>query len=301
MFGLYLFKAIMTYRYKIHHRIPLLILLLFTTTLIFGDDTYIIRGDQILEKMFKKIETIKTMTYRLEKKERIKNKIIEEALFIKLSIEPFKVYSKMDFPKEGLEVLYDADWEKKKAIINTNSFPWVNVRFSPTGKTMRKDQHHTILDSGYKKITSSIQFEYQDYLKKGLEMTEYKGEALIDDKKCWVLEFTNPRFSLTNYTVNEGEHLTTIANKFKLSDYMILENNKEVRFYDDIEAGQHIKIPTSYSKKMILYIDQSALIPLKVEVCDTKGLYEEFTFRNVQLNVVFKENEFSEDYEEYGF
>ena len=269
--------------------------------MVYAEDLTKISGDQILNKMFDKIETIKTLTYQLEKKERIKNKIIEEALFIKLSIDPFKVYSKMDYPKEGLEVLYNSEWEKQKAIINTNSFPWVNVKFSPTGKTMRKDQHHTILDSGFKKIISSIMFQFQSFAKKGLEMTKNKGETLVDGKQCWILEFENPNFTFISYTVIEGEDLMTIAEKFKLSDYMILENNKEVKNYEDVEIGQQINIPSSYSKKMILYIDQNELIPLMVEVSDAKGLFEQFVFKNVKLNVAFKEDEFSEDFSEYNF
>lgn len=291
----------MTDIFKSYLSISSFLLFLLITPIIHAEDTINISGDQILEKMFDKIETINTLTYQLEKKERIKNKVIEEALFIKLSIKPFKIYSKMDYPKEGLEVLYDAKWEKQKAIINTNSFPWVNIRFSPSGKTMRKNQHHTILDSGYKKIISSIQYQYQDFLIKGLEMTEKKGEAVVDNKKCWILEFDNPDFKFENYRVGENEDLLKIAQKFKLSDYMILENNKDVKNYEDVEAGQQIKIPSSYSKKMILYIDQSELIPLKVEVYDSKGLYEQFEFKNVQLNVVFKANEFSEDFEDYDF
>ena len=87
---------------------------------------------------------------------------------------------------------------KKKAIINTNSFPWVNVKFSPTGKTMRKDQHHTILDSGFKKIISSILYQYQEFNAKGIDMTENKGEAVIDGRKCWILEFEDPYFKFQN-------------------------------------------------------------------------------------------------------
>ena len=258
-------------------------------------------GDQVLEQMIERIQTINTITYRLEKKERIKNKILEEALFVKLSISPFRVYSKMDYPKNGLEVLFDSDWEKQKAIINTNSFPWVNVRFSPLGKTMRKDQHHTILDSGYDKIAASIIFQYQSYTSIGIEMTENKGEALIDGRKCWILEFQDPKFGFKNYIIKEGEDLISIANKYKLSDYMILLNNKKIKFYDDVEIGMQIKIPTSYSKRMVLYIDQIELIPLKVEVYDDKGLFEQFEFKNVNLNVAFKANEFSAEFEEYNF
>ena len=73
------------------------------------------------------------------------------------------------------------------------------------------------------------------------------------------------------------------------------------KFYDDVEAGQQIKVPSSYSKRMLMYVDVNELIPLKIEVYDDKGLFEQFLFKNVKLNVSFKENEFSEDFEEYNF
>ena len=37
------------------------------------------------------------------------------------------------------------------------------------------------------------------FVEKNLEMTENKGEALIDGKQCWILEFEDPNFSFINY------------------------------------------------------------------------------------------------------
>lgn len=288
-------------KFKSYLSISSFILFFFITQLIYAEDSGNYSGDQILKKVIAKIETINTLTYRLEKQERIKNKLVDEILNIKLSIDPFKVYTRMNYPKDGLEILFDSEWEKKKVIVNTNSFPWVNLKFDPYGRMMRKGQHHTILDSGFNKLISSIIFQYQTYLEKDKEMLENKGDTVIDGRKCWILEFENEHFNFENYIVGEKEDLRKIANKFKISDYMILENNKDVNTYKDVEAGQVIKIPSSYSKKIILYIDQIELIPLRIEVYDAKGLFEQFEFKNVKINVAFKTNEFSEDFEDYGF
>lgn len=258
-------------------------------------------GDQILMKMIEKTKSINTIIYRLDKKERIKGKFINGALFIKLSVEPFKIYTRMYSPKEGMEVLYNSQWEKKKAVINTNSFPWVSVKFHPLSKTMRKNQHHTILDSGFDKIVSSIEYQYKSSLSEGKEMCSIKGMEPVNGDSCWILEFENPSFKFQNYVVKEGEDLVKIANKLGLSDYMILEYNKDIRNYYDVEAGQHIKVPSSYSKKMILYVDSKTYMPLIVEAYDAKGLYEQFIFRDLKLNVQFDDNEFSTDYKEYNF
>lgn len=279
----------------------LLAMFLFCSQAAQAEDLPKLSGDQILERMIETTKSVKTAIYRLDKIERIKDKLVEESLFIKLSVKPFKIYTRMYSPKEGMEVLYNSEWEKKKAIINTNSFPWVNVRFNPMSKTMRKDQHHTLLDSGFEKIVSCIEFQYRSFTSEGKEMTENKGEISVDGKPCWILEFQDPDFKLVDYVVKDGENLVQIAKNLKLSDYMILESNRDIKNYDDVEAGQLIKVPSSYSKRMVLYVDQQGYMPLKVEVYDAKGLYEQFDFKEMKLNVQFKANEFSADFEEYDF
>lgn len=264
-----------------------------------SDDPF--AGDEILKQMIAKTKTIETAAYDFFKQERIKGKIIEEVLSIKLSIEPFMIYTRMDAPKEGMEVLYNSNWEKKKAVINTNSFPWVNVKFSPMSKTMRKDQHHTILDSGYDKLVSFIDAQFGSFVEKSIPMTQLLGEEQIGGKKCWVLKIEDENFSFVDYQVQEGEDLVSIAKKLSVSDYMIMEANRKVKFYDDVESGQIIKVPTSYSERMMLYIDQELLVPIKMEMYDLDGLYELFEFKNLKLNVAFEEAEFSTAYEAYEF
>lgn len=274
---------------------------LFMAQTIQAEEFFKLTGDQILVKMIEKTKSINTIIYRLDKKERIKGKLIDEALFIKLSVKPFKIYTRMYSPKEGMEVLYNSKWEKKKAVINTNSFPWVNVKFHPLSKTMRKNQHHTLLDSGFDKIVSCIEYQYKSFLSEGKEMTRIKGIEIVNGDSCWVLEFENLDFKLQDYVVKEGENLVQIAKKLRLSDYMILEYNKELRNYDDVEAGQLIKVPSSYSKKMILYVNSKSYMPSIVEAYDANGMYEQFIFRNLKLNVQFNDNEFSTDYDQYDF
>jgi hypothetical protein len=98
-----------------------------------------------------------------------------------------------------------------------------------------------------------------------------------------------------------GEDLNSIARKLNISEYAILERNDEIDFYDDIIPGQEIKVPSSYAKKMILYIDKEYMLPLVIKVYDDRGIYEQYAYKNFVLNPGFKEGEFQSDYLEYGF
>ena len=86
-----------------------------------------------------------------------------------------------------------------------------------------------------------------------------------------------------------------------MSEYKILELNPEVKNYEDIDEGDQIKITTSYAKETFLYVCVKTYIPVAIEVMDEKGLYEKYSFHEIQLNPTITPEEFSYKYEAYGF
>jgi len=52
---------------------------------------------------------------------------------------------------------------------------------------------------------------------------------------------------------------------------------------------------------MIMYINTQNYLPYKILVYDYAGLYESYEFKNLKINVEFKENEFLKSFEEYDF
>ena len=52
---------------------------------------------------------------------------------------------------------------------------------------------------------------------------------------------------------------------------------------------------------MILHIDQETMLPVTMKIFDEKGLYEQYEYKNVSINPVLQEKEFTSGYESYGF
>ena len=257
---------------------------------------------QIVKEMFLKSKQINSLKYTMTKEERFNGKMITQTTAVKVKYNPLNVYLRQSSPKEGQEVLYVQGKNNNQALVNTNGFPWVNLNLNPMGSTARENQHHTLYDSGYLHLMSILEHITSKYNKEVESMIVNKGSVNWDGHACWIIELTNPNFKYYQYTVKEGETILTIAEKNKLSEYMILElNKKKVSSYTDVYAGEVITVPNDYSPKMELYIDKVNYIPLVMKIYDDKGVYEHYEYYNVEINPTFKSNEFDKDYPDYKF
>ena len=78
---------------------------------------------EMFGKMMKSIDNIKTVSFHLDKTERVKGKMAPGSQDVKLNVDPFKVYLKVQVPNKGAEVLYIAGQNDGKAKVNPNAFP----------------------------------------------------------------------------------------------------------------------------------------------------------------------------------
>lgn len=256
---------------------------------------------ELTTKMISTCKSIKTLTFTLKKEERVKGKMVGDKAAIKLNVSPLKVYYKEDYPRKGLEMLYLHGENDNNSLINTNGFPWVNVSLSPYGSQMRENQHHTVHKMGLASMAEILGFLFKKYEGQASNMVKMDGSIMWDGNDCWIISMENPNFEYIDYTVAKGETLNSIASKFKLSEHMILEKNSGVDDYDDVSEGQKIKIPKYYAKKMKLYLDKKRSIPLVIQVFDDQGLYENYEYFNLKINPVIKPEEFTQEYDAYGF
>jgi hypothetical protein len=255
----------------------------------------------ITMEMFEQTKQVSTVTYEMKKLERIDGEIIEQRSLIKLSRDPFKVYVKQLYPKEGIEVLYKKGANNNMVLVNPNGFPWFNINLDPLGKTIRNNQHHTIMEAGFDHVVNILQFLFNKYDNeiRGMitlvEKTEWQG------RPCWVMKLENPYFTFIPYTVDEGENLDSIARKFMISQHMIMERNEDIDDFNDVYPGQEILIPNDYSPEMVLYIDAELKVPVLMKIYDHEGLYEYYEYSNVNINPAIHPEEFSARYADYGF
>ena len=170
------------------------------------------------------------------------------------------------------------------------------------GNLMRQDQHHTLHEMGFDYFAAIIQHTIDKLGPRIDEYFEYGGEERINNRPCYKVVINNHDYGYTDYTIGDNESITSIARKFFIPEYIILEKNRNFNDYFDIlNKGDVIKIPTWYAKTVTLYIDQLYFLPISIKVQDDKGLFEEYNYHHLQVNPKFEEGEFTKDYKDYGF
>ncbi|MFI5164187.1 MAG: DUF1571 domain-containing protein [Bacteroidia bacterium] len=253
---------------------------------------------EILENTIASVENIRTLKFKLQIAERFNGKLKFSESEVKLLRNPRKIYIRLNGP----ELLWVEGKNNGNALVNPSGFPYMNLNLDPLGSIMRDNQHHTIYEIGYDYfadiIKNSMQVvgeKFDDYFKCG-------GILTYDSHECYLLTAEYPAFGYEDYTVQKGESLVTIAQKLKVSDYMLLEiNSGKVRNYRDVKQNQKIKVPNVYGSKMIVYIDKALLVPRAVKVYDEKGLFESYEYHNLEVNPKIDDEEFTKEYKDYGF
>lgn len=255
----------------------------------------------ILEHMVSTCYSIQGLAYTQQKTERVNGDLKKQISDIKYQKDPFRVYMKQKYPKDGLEILYADGENENNALINPNGFPWVNVSLSPFGDRMRDGQHHTVFESGFHYFATIVDHLTTKYADQTDELLQYQGKVIYNDRVCHKIFVDNKNFEYVSHQVEIRQSLLTIAKHYFVCEHMILELNSNIDDYYDIEVGDIINRPNDYAKSITLLIDEERTIPLKLIVEDDKGLYEQYEFLDLKINPSFENNELTKDYDDYGF
>lgn len=252
----------------------------------------------LIHQMIDSAATLQGFRAEITKEERIKGDLVKQITEANLRKEPYSLYLVQRFPKDGVEILVRS--KDDKPLINPNAFPWFNLNLDPYGPLMRKNQHHTVFDSGFDLLMNTLDRELAA-LGKNTSNISYKGLVEWDGRPAHEIEVLYPDYGKKLYKVMMGEDLNSIARKLNVNEYSILELNKDIDYYDDVEPGDEIMVPSSYAKRMVLLIDSEYMLPMVTRVYDDKGLYEQYAYRNFIINPDFEPEEFNSSYEAYGF
>ena len=255
---------------------------------------------EVLLKMFEEIKKIKTLEYRLVSTERVEGEISRSTSFVKIKKNPLEVYFKGI--ESSVEVLWRLDKNGGKALVYPGGFPYINLWLDPMGERMRAGQHHTLYELGFSYIGTTIATTLVKNPKQIAQHFSNKGRVVWNDRNCFniVADYTG-LFDYFEYEVQKGESVYSIAKKFSVADYMIREKNNLRSYYGKLVAGKKILIPNNYAAKTIMYVDEETHLPIYVEVHDEQGFYESYAFIELKTNEAFDADEFTEDYEGYGF
>lgn len=256
---------------------------------------------QIIDNMYIAIDKIKSLSFTMRKIERIDNQYLKGEQHVRFAKNPKRIYTKVLSPNEGVEVLYIEGKNKNAALVNPNAFPYINLSLDPYGSIMRNNNHHTVHEVGFDYIADIISHIDKKSGSNFGNYFTYVGDTVFDGKSCYKIKIDYKPFAYTDYVVQAGETITSIAYKLHISDYMILQLNKNLSGYQDGKPGMVIRIPNAYSKLTFLYIDKKTFLPILQTMYDDKGLFEQYGFYNLQLNPVFGPDEFNRKNGEYDF
>ncbi len=159
----------------------------------------------------------------------------------------------------------------------------------------------TLYNMGFGYVSDLVKHYAKKYGNRFYEYVTIADTVLWDNHTCIVLKFDFRDYMIVKYKVGRGENITTIARKLNLNDYSILMINHTIGNFEDVNEGQVINVPNSYARKIEFYMDMTTGLPLRQLIYDQQGLYEKYEMKSFILNPVFRPEEFSPDYGEYGF
>ncbi len=256
---------------------------------------------QLFDKMMHSIENTHTCSYNLLLKERTRNEYRSCEYVVRVNTKPFKAFAYSINPHPGATALLVHGENDNKVLINPNSFPYINISLSPQSKMMRRNHLFTMNQLGFEYIGNIMKGYFLKDSASFLKWLRIENEITFRDKKYYTLVIENNLFTYNNYTVLKGETISTIAKKLLLNDNAILQLNKHVSSLDDVKPGQVIKVPSTFGKKIVLYIDKSTMLPAIQEIYDDKGLMSRIEMTSVIKNQKFAADEFTRTKKEYGF
>jgi outer membrane lipoprotein-sorting protein len=255
----------------------------------------------IFEKMMEAIKNVKTVKYRLVKNERYNSKIVQSEQIVKQQVPLTKIYMKiLKGPNNGAEVLYVKGANGGNAYVNASSF-LPTLSLDPLGSLVNEKQRHTMFQLGFAYPGDLINDAYNKYKSKAGEYSTYGGIIKWDNRDVYKITLDNKEYKIKDYTVLAGEDLIKIARKLKLDEYNILELNPSISSYTSVKAGQVIKIPETFTKLVIMYVDTKNFLPVYQKMTDLKGMVGEYEYHDLIVNPAISDEEFTKGFKEYSF
>jgi LysM repeat protein len=255
----------------------------------------------IFDKMMAAIKNVKTAKFRMVKNERYNGKIVYSDQLVKQNVNPLKIYMKITKgPNSGAEVLWIDGANHGDAYVNASSF-LPTLSLNPRGSLVCEKQRHTIFELGFAYTGDLINDAYRRYKDKAAEYSTYGGIIKWDNRDVYKITLDNKGYHIKDYTVLSGEDLVKIARKYKLDEYNILELNPKLNSDYTVKAGTVIKIPDTFTKTVVMYVDTKTFLPVYQKMTDPMGVVGEYEYHDLIINSVIPEEEFTKEYKGYSF
>ena len=255
----------------------------------------------LIDKMIKAIDDHNQMEFKMYRSERSKNGFTDGKFYAKLINKPYKLYIKNFKPKAGSEILYIKGQNDDKALINPNSFPYFSISLDPDNNLLLAGGHHSLREAGFTLFSDMFKLYKENYGKELYNRTTYHGMFKWNDRVCYKISIDYPDYSTKKYTPKKGETLYSISRDQLLNIGKLREYNAKYDDDDILDESDEIIIQNVYAKKAVIFIDNENYFPIYQLIYDEEGLYEKYQYVDLNLDISFKNEEFTRDYSEYNF
>ena len=255
----------------------------------------------LIDKMIKAIDDHNQMEFKMYRSERSKNGFTDGKFYAKLINKPYKLYIRNFKPKPGSEILYIKGQNDDKALINPNSFPYFSISLDPDNNLLLAGGHHSLREAGFTLFSNMFKLYKVNYGEELYNRITYHGMFKWNDRVCYKISIDYPDYSTKKYTPKKGETLYSISRDQLLNIGKLREYNTKYDDDDILDESDEIIIQNVYAKKAVIFIDNENYFPIYQLIYDEEGLYEKYQYVDLNLDISFKNEEFTRDYSEYNF
>lgn len=172
----------------------------------------------------------------------------------------------------------------------------LSLKLDLYSKMLMADQHHPMNKAGFSTFKRIIEqsIKSKGYTTASPELGSFVkiiGSVTYDGNACWAIEIVDKDYKIINYTVKADEKTVwDLGRKLSIPEYRVKQLND---IGNELTAGQVLKIPSAYAKKTTVYVDKDTYLPIYQKMEDDEGVYEEYQFKNLKINLKFTDADFT--------
>lgn len=210
---------------------------------------------------------VRDYSYVFVKRERCDGQMAEfDAIYMKIRKQPFSVYVHTLGPVQprGQEGIYVEGRNENKALVHLVGFRHKLVgvlRLNPEGPEMMAGNRYPITSAGFEKLLEKVLLMYRDEAKQPESQVQFFSGAKVDGRSCLCVEVSHP-----------------------------------------------VRKPEFFFQMTRIFYDDELNVPIRWEAYDWPAqpgaqpqLGEEYTFRDVRLNLGLTDADFDTENSQYGF
>jgi outer membrane lipoprotein-sorting protein len=160
----------------------------------------------IIQRMGRAYDGITDYTALFLKRERV-NGTMQPLETIELRFqEPFKLYMAWQEPYKGRVVTYIEGENDNKMLVNPGGvLQFDRLSLDPNSAMATRNAHHTIRQAGLRNTINLLMREYQRGMQHNHMQLTLHGEAAVDQRPAYHLEFIGPQDKNAGYYAYRGE------------------------------------------------------------------------------------------------